>query len=324
VIEHVVTPERAGRRLDALLAEIEPALSRAQARRLIEQGQVTVSGGRAKPSHRVRAGARIEGRVPEPEEAGLEPEAIALSVVHEDADLIVIDKPAGLVVHPAPGHARGTLVHALLYHCRDLSGVGGVARPGIVHRLDKGTSGLLVAAKHDRAHRSLAAQFKLHSIEREYLALVRGTPRAESGSIRAPIGRHPTDRKRFSTRVSAGRTAVTHWSVERRFATHTLLRVRLETGRTHQIRVHLASVGLPIAGDPLYGGGRRSASARKGAARSAVGRKGAARSAVLPGLERPALHAARLGFDHPTSGERLRFESGLPDDLRRVLEELRT
>jgi 23S rRNA pseudouridine1911/1915/1917 synthase len=299
---HLVTPETAGRRLDALLAEIQPGLSRAQARRLIEQGQVTVSGARAKPSHRVRVGERIEGRVPGPEEAGLEPEAIALSVVYEDADLIVIDKPAGLVVHPAPGHARGTLVHALLHHCRDLSGVGGVARPGIVHRLDKGTSGLLVAAKHDRAHRSLAAQFKLHSIEREYLAVVRGTPRAQSGSIRAPIGRHPTDRKRFSTRVSGGRTAVTHWSVERRFATHTLLRVRLETGRTHQIRVHLASIGLPVEGDPVYGGGRRSA--------------------ALPGIERPALHAARLGFDHPTSGERLRFESGLPDDLRRVLEGL--
>jgi 23S rRNA pseudouridine1911/1915/1917 synthase len=302
VISHRVTPERAGRRLDALLVELEPGLSRAQAQRLIARGDVTVCGRRAKASHRVRAGERIEGRVPEPERAGLEPEPIPLAVVHEDADLIVIDKPAGLVVHPAPGHARGTLVHALLHHCPDLAGVGGVARPGIVHRLDKGTSGLMVAAKHDRAHRSLAAQFKAHSIDREYQALVRGTPRSESGEIRAAIGRHPVDRKRFSTRARVGRAALTHWSVERRFAAHTLLRVRLETGRTHQIRVHLASVGLPIAGDPVYGGGRRSS--------------------ALPGLARPALHAALLGFEHPTRGGRMRFESALPGDLAAVIAEL--
>jgi 23S rRNA pseudouridine1911/1915/1917 synthase len=302
VSSHRVTPERAGRRLDVLLAELEPGLSRAQAQRLIAQGRVTVGGQRAKPSHRVRPGERIEASVPEPEASELSPEPIALCVVHEDADLIVIDKPAGLVVHPGPGHARGTLVHALLHHCPDLAGVGGVARPGIVHRLDKGTSGLLVAAKHDRAHRALAAQFRAHSIEREYQALVRGAPRADRGSVSAPIGRHPTDRKRFSTRARIGRAARTHWAVERRFAEHTLLRVRLETGRTHQIRVHLASIGLPIAGDPVYGGGRRGAS--------------------LPGLGRPALHAAVLGFAHPRDGAWLRFESALPADLHAVLEEL--
>ena len=302
MISHRVTPERAGRRLDALLAELEPGLSRAQAQRLIERGDVTVSGRSAKSSHRVRAGEQIEGRVPAPHAAEIEPEPIPLCVVHEDADLIVVDKPPGLVVHPAPGHYSGTLVHALLHHCPDFSGVGGVARPGIVHRLDKGTSGLLVAAKHDQAHRNLSAQFKAHSIDREYLALVRGTPRAASGEVRAPIGRHPVDRKRFSTHVRVGRSAFTQWFVERRFAAHTLLRVRLETGRTHQIRVHLASVGLPIAGDPVYGGGRRSAS--------------------LPGLERPALHAALLGFVHPRSGERLRFVAALPEDLQDVLAEL--
>jgi 23S rRNA pseudouridine1911/1915/1917 synthase len=302
VISHRVTPERAGRRLDVLLAELEPALSRAQAQRLIERGDVRVGGQRVKPSHRVRPGEWIEGRVPAPAAASLEPEPLALRIVHEDADLIVIDKPAGLVVHPAPGHAQGTLVHALLHHCADLSGVGGVARPGIVHRLDKGTSGLLVAAKHDRAHRALAAQFRLHSIDREYLALVRGTPRADSGTVDAPIGRHPGDRKRFSTRARTGRSAVTHWRVAQRFAAHSLLRVRLETGRTHQIRVHLASIGLPVAGDPVYGGARRSSG--------------------LPGLGRPALHAALLGFEHPSSGVRLRFESELPEDLVAVIAEL--
>jgi 23S rRNA pseudouridine1911/1915/1917 synthase len=299
VISHRVAPEHAGRRLDALLAELEPRLSRAQARRLIESGDVTVSGRSARPSQRLRPGECIEGRVPEPRAARLVAEPIPLRVVHEDADLIVIDKPAGLVVHPAPGHASGTLVHALLHHCRDLSGVGGEARPGIVHRLDKGTSGLLVAAKHDRAHRSLAAQFRAHSIDREYLALVRGAPRAAQGSVSAPIGRHPSDRKRFSTRARSGREARTHWTVERRLGRYSLLRVRLETGRTHQIRVHLASVGLPIAGDPVYGGGRRSE--------------------APAGLERPALHAALLGFVHPTSGARLHFESALPEDLARVL-----
>jgi 23S rRNA pseudouridine1911/1915/1917 synthase len=260
-----------------------------------------VEGRSARPSQRVRAGERIELNLPEPGAARLEPEPIPLRVVHEDPDLIVVDKPAGLVVHPAPGHASGTLVHALLHHCRDLSGVGGELRPGIVHRLDKGTSGLIVAAKHDRAHRHLAEQFRAHSIEREYLALVRGRPRADAGSVDAAIGRHPTDRKRFSTRTARGRSARTHWKVELRFAEHTLLRVRLETGRTHQIRVHLASVGLPIAGDPVYGGRKPGAPA---------------------GLVRPALHAALLGFEHPRTGERLRFSSELPEDLARVLAEL--
>jgi 23S rRNA pseudouridine1911/1915/1917 synthase len=302
VSSHRALAEHAGRRLDALLAQLEPGLSRAQIQRAIAAGEVTVEGRLAKPSQRLRAGQRIELRLPEPAAARLEPEAIPLRVVYEDADLIVVDKPAGLVVHPAPGHASGTLVHALLHHCSDLSGVGGELRPGIVHRLDKGTSGLIVAAKHDRAHRHLAEQFRAHSIDREYLALVRGRPRADSGSVDAAIGRHPSDRKRFSTRTARGRSARTHWTVERRFAGHTLLRVRLETGRTHQIRVHLASIGLPIAGDPVYGGGRKLS--------------------ALPGLSRPALHAALLGFVHPRTGERLRFSSELPEDLARVLQEL--
>ena len=299
----MVGSEFAGQRLDVVLARLEPTLSRAQVQRLIEQGEITVAGGVAKPAHKLRAGELIEGRVPEPVPACLEPQAIPLAILYEDADLVVIDKPAGMVVHPAAGHAHGTLVNALLHHCRDLSGVGGELRPGIVHRLDKDTSGVLVAAKHDRAHRALAVQWKQHSIDREYLAFVRGSPRAETGTVDAPIGRHPTDRKRMSTRARVGRSAVTHWRVEERLRNATLLRVRLETGRTHQIRVHMASIALPLLGDPVYGGGR---ALRQVAA-----------------IARQALHATVLGFAHPTTGERVRFESPLPGDLLDLLEALR-
>ena len=298
---HPVSSELVGLRLDAAVARLEPGLSRARARRLIDSGAIRVGARRVRASHRLREGERIEGAVPPPEPAGVEPEEIAIRVVYEDADLIVVDKPAGLVVHPAAGHRGGTLVNALLFHCGDLSGIGGVTRPGIVHRLDKGTSGLIVAAKGDAAHASLAGQFKRHSIEREYVALVRGSPGAGQGTVDAPIGRHPSDRKRFSTRSRSGRRAVSHWRVETRFREHTLLRVRLETGRTHQIRVHLASVGLPVAGDPVYGGGGRRA---------------------LPGLNRPALHAAVLGFAHPRDGRGVRFEAPLAEDLERLLREL--
>ncbi len=298
-IHHEVTAELEGKRLDAALTALESDLSRAQVRRLIDSGDIRISGERVKPAHRLRPGEQIEGQVPEPVASELEPEAIPLQIVYEDEDVIVVDKPAGLVVHPAAGVASGTLVNALLHHCDRLSGVGGVRRPGIVHRLDRGTSGLLVVAKNDLAHRGLARQFKAHTTEREYLALVRGRPGAQRGSVDAAIGRHPTDRKRFSTRVRSGRAAVTHWAVERRLRDLTLLRVRLETGRTHQIRVHLASIGLPVVGDPLYGGGKKVAREM--------------------GLERQALHAASLGFDHPRSGERLRFSSGLPEDLAGVI-----
>ncbi len=299
----MVGPEIAGKRLDVALARLEPALSRAQVQRLIEQGEITVAGAVAKPAHRLRAGEQIEGRVPEPVPATIAPQAILLAILYEDADLVVVDKPAGMVVHPAAGHADGTLVNALLHHCRDLSGIGGELRPGIVHRIDKDTSGVLVVAKHDRAHRALAAQWKQHSIDREYLAFVRGAPRAQDGTVAAPIGRHPTDRKRMSTRARAGRRAVTHWRVEERLRDATLLRVRLETGRTHQIRVHMASIGLPLLGDPVYGGSRAKPAS--------------------PALARQALHATLLGFTHPTSGERVRFESALPADLLALREALR-
>jgi 23S rRNA pseudouridine1911/1915/1917 synthase len=298
-----VSPELVGQRLDAALAKLEPGLSRAQVRRLIGQGEVTVSGAVVKPAHRLRADEFIAGRVPEAQPTEIGPEELPLAIVFQDADLVVIDKPAGLVVHPAPGHGGGTLVNALLHHCRDLSGVGGELRPGIVHRLDKDTTGVLVVAKNDLAHRALAAQFKVHSVQREYLALVRGSPGAPSGKVDAPIGRHPTDRKRMSTKTRRGRSAVTHWAVEERLRGAALLRVRLETGRTHQVRVHLASIGLPVLGDPVYGGGR-------------------AQGAEL-GLGRQALHAAVLGFAHPTTGAIVRFESPLPADFARALEALR-
>lgn len=294
-----------GVRLDQALVAREPGLSRSRARRLIEQGAITLQGGRAKASHRLRVGERVRACIPAPLEESLEPEPIPLAIVHEDSDLLVVDKPAGLVVHPAGSHRGGTLVHALLNHCEDLSGIGGVLRPGIVHRLDKGTSGLLVVAKSDSAHQALAEQFARHTIDREYLALVRGVPRADAGTIDAPIGRHRTDSKRFTTRARSlrvARSARTHWRVEKRFRELTLLRVQLETGRTHQIRVHLASVGLPLAGDPTYGGGR------------SVSRS--------LGLQRQALHAALLGFDHPATGAHLRFHSDLPDDLASLVARL--
>jgi len=289
----------AGQRVDLALATAAN-IPRAQARRWIDEGFVTLNAAACRPSQRVRPGDVLEAAPPEPVAIGVVPEALPLAVLHEDADVIVIDKPAGLVVHPAPGHSRGTLVNALLHHCTDLAGIGGEVRPGIVHRLDKGTSGVMVVAKHDAALAALATQFKHHTIERIYRALVRGAPSAASGRVEGAIGRHPRDRKRMSMRTTHGREAVTNWSVLHRFARSgcVWLEIRPETGRTHQIRVHLASAGLPIVGDPTYGRARE------------------------PGLEleRPALHAAVLGFTHPTTGEKVRFEAPLPADLAGALE----
>ncbi len=256
---------------------------------------MTLDGVAVRASRRVAQGEEIEATPPEPTAAEPEPESIELAVLHEDSSLIVIDKPAGLVVHPAPGHPRGTLVNALLHHCSDLAGVGGVLRPGIVHRLDQGTSGVMVAAKTDAAHRSLADQFHDHSIERVYHAWVRGRPSADEGRIEAAIGRHPRDRKRMSVASPAGRPSRTRWRVLRRYpqAGVSELEVSPETGRTHQIRVHLAARGLPLVGDVVYGRAR--------------GRDAA--------LGRPALHARVLGFEHPAGSGWLRFESPLPEDL---------
>jgi 23S rRNA pseudouridine1911/1915/1917 synthase len=301
-LKSVINEADEGLRVDFALSQLS-GISRSQARRWIDAGLVRVNGRVCRASGRVQAGDELEATPPEPVASPLTPEAIPLAVLYEDADLIVIDKPAGLVVHPGPGHAGGTLVNALLHHCGSLAEVGGVLRPGIVHRLDRGTSGVLVVAKCDSAHTSLAQQFHDHSVEREYRALVRGLPGSDAGRVDRPIGRHPRDRKRMSVSSRRGRDAHTAWLGLGRFPSSdcSWLSVLPETGRTHQIRVHLASAGLPIIGDPVYGRAKR----------------------ILRGLERPALHAQVLGFRHPRSGERLRFEAPLPADLEELLADLR-
>ena len=299
----LVGESEAGARLDLALAALADC-SRSQARRWIEQGRVRVNERAVAASLRVRVGDLVEAIPPDPEPSSAEPEAIPLAVLHEDEDLIVLDKAAGIVVHPAPGHRGGTLVNALLHHCDDLAGVGDVLRPGIVHRLDRGTSGVLVVAKSDLAHRHLSDQFREHSVERVYLAVVRGVPGTEGGEIDLPIGRHEHDRKRMSVRSRGGRTAATLWRVARRFprSARSLLELRPRTGRTHQIRVHLAAIGLPIAGDPVYG--------RRG------------KTQLDAEIARPALHAERLAFTHPRSGARLDFRAALPADMAELLREL--
>jgi len=311
VTELVATPDAKGQRLDAWLARQLPALSRSRLQGLIEDGHVRLDGARARPSARLRPGQAVRVDVPAPVPAEPQPEDIPIAVVYEDAHLLVVNKPAGLVVHPGAGTSRGTLVNALLGHVHDLSGVGGVLRPGIVHRLDRGTSGLLVVAKDDETHRSLVRQFAGRTVEKEYLALVLGSPARPSGEIDSPIGRDPVHRQKMSVRAPRGREARTSWRVEERFDGAALLRVRIHTGRTHQIRVHLASIGHPVAGDAVYGG-KRTLSSRRAAAREAYA-----------SLDRPALHAARLAFTHPATRERLTFEAPLPADLESVLALLR-
>ena len=324
-VETVVVGEaEAGERLDRVLASHVTALSRTRLKALVQDGRVTVGGRTIRdPGHRVNAGERLTVEVPPPEPAVPEPESIPLAIVHEDDDLIVIDKPPGLVVHPAAGNRTGTLVNALIAHCgASLSGIGGVKRPGIVHRLDKDTTGLMVIAKNDRAHRALAAQFADHGragpLERGYLAFVWGAPDRPRGNIDKPLGRHPRARERMAVRAD-GRHAVTHWEVLERYLgidckpVASLIACRLETGRTHQIRVHLASIGHPLLGDPVYGTGWRTKAARL---------PEAARAA-LQALGRQALHAYLLGVEHPVSGQHLVFRSALPSDLDLLRSSLR-
>lgn len=299
VQEWVVTEEESGERIDKFAAECaEEGVSRTQVQDWIRSGHVTVNGAAVKPNYRLAEGDVVAMMPPEPEDADVQPEPIPLHIVYEDRDVIVVDKPRGMVVHPAHGHLSGTLVNALLHHCRDLSGINGRLRPGIVHRIDKDTTGLLAAAKNDLAHVSLSEQLKAHTVERAYIALVHGNLPHDQGTIDAPIGRDPRDRKRFAV-VPGGKPSVTHFAVLERFGDYTLVRLNLETGRTHQIRVHMKYIGYPLAGDPIYG-----------------------RAKTVP-LDGQALHAAALGFVHPRSREKLRFESPLPDDFRAVLEMLR-
>jgi 23S rRNA pseudouridine1911/1915/1917 synthase len=305
-------PEDAGQRLDKFLASRWPELSRARLKGLIEAEEVSRDGAVITDgSSRVKPGQSYAVHLPEPRPAAPAPEALPLDVLFEDEHLLVLDKPAGLVVHPAPGHAHGTLVNALLGHCvASLSGIGGVQRPGIVHRLDKEVSGLMVVAKHDRAHIGLAAQFSVHRIERAYTAIVWGVPPRPEGTIDRPIGRHPRERKRMAV-VAAGKRAVTHYRMLEAFGTLAArLEVALATGRTHQIRVHLGVLGLGIVGDRVYRPRRRP-------------EPGPALRSFVAGFGRIALHAHRLGFEHPVTGERHRFERPPPPCFARLCELLR-
>lgn len=292
--------ESKNQRLDAFLASSLDGLTRSQAARLIESGEVAVNGKTAGKSYKLAGGEDIAVTLPEPEPVEAVPQDIPLDVVYEDADVIVVNKPSGMVVHPAPGHPDGTLVNALLYHCAGtLSGVGGALRPGIVHRIDRDTSGLIIAAKNDAAHQYLSAQLADHTLARTYECIVVGKLREDRGTVDAPIARHPTDRKRMAV-VAGGREAVTHWEVIARYPGYTHVRCRLETGRTHQIRVHMAYIGHPILGDTVYGAKKE-----------------------IPGLTGQCLHAVGLRFLHPRTHEVVELFCPLPEEFTRMLQKIR-
>ena len=295
-----LTADRAGERADSLLCRLVPDLTRSGAQRLLERGAVTLDGRPVRKNDRPAPGQVLEVLLPDPQPIAVLPQNIPLDVIYEDGDVIVVNKPVGLVVHPAPGHPDGTLVNALLYHCKNsLSGINGELRPGIVHRIDRDTSGLIIAAKNDRAHLALAAQLQDHSLARTYEAVALGGLPEERGTVNAPIGRHPVDRKKMAIDRRNGREAVTHWSVLARYPGYTHVECRLETGRTHQIRVHLASIGHPLLGDTVYG-------AKK----------------PVPGLAGQCLHARRLRFVHPASGETVELECSLPDWFQEILRKI--
>jgi len=312
---HIVTFDQSasGERLDRALAAALPTLTRSRVKALIESRRVALADGTTveEPSRKVKTGDSFTVDVPEPEAATPQAQAIDLEILHEDADLLVLNKPAGLVVHPAPGNPDNTLVNALLAHCGDsLSGIGGVRRPGIVHRLDKDTSGVMVVAKNDATHQALSKLFAVHDLTRIYKALVWGAPKARSGTIDAAIGRHPIDRKRMSVRETSGRRAVTEYWLEKRFGPPlkplaSLVGAKLETGRTHQVRVHLSHIGCPVIGDPVYGRRRNSPAPDS-----------------LKSFGRQALHAAVLEFRHPGTGKVMKFASELPQDMARLVTEL--
>ena len=292
--------ESKNQRLDAFLASSLDGLTRSQATRLIESGEVAVNGRAVSKSYKLAGGEDIVVTLPEPEPVEAVPQDIPLDVVYEDADVIVVNKPSGMVVHPAPGHPDGTLVNALLYHCAGtLSGIGGALRPGIVHRIDRDTSGLIIAAKNDAAHQYLSAQLADHTLARTYECIVVGALREDRGTVNAPIARHPTDRKRMAV-VAGGREAVTHWEVIARYPGYTHVRCRLETGRTHQIRVHMAYIGHPILGDTVYGAKKE-----------------------VPGLTGQCLHAVGLRFLHPRTHEVVELSCPLPDEFTRMLQKIR-
>jgi len=294
-----VEPADASERIDKYITLQNEDWSRSQVQAWIKEGRVTVNGEPSKNNYKLQAEDEVTLRVPPPKEMTIEPEEMALEIVYEDSDVVVVNKPRGLVVHPAPGHYSGTLVNGLLAHCKDLSGINGVLRPGIVHRIDKDTSGLLMVAKNDKAHMGLAAQLKEHSVDRKYVAIVHGVIPHEMGTIDAPIGRDPKNRQQMGVVFENSKPAITHFIVLERFKEHTLVELKLETGRTHQIRVHMKYIGYPLAGDPKYGPKNTLE------------------------LDGQALHAKTLGFTHPRTGERLEFEAALPPELVDVMHFLR-
>lgn len=296
-----VSPEEAGVRIDKYLTEQLPDITRSYLQKLLKDGSVQMNGKPVKASTKTAVGAVIELTIPEPEEPEILPEDIPFDILYEDSDVILINKPKDMVVHPAAGHYTGTLVNALMYHCKgDLSGINGVLRPGIVHRIDKDTTGVLIVCKNDKAHNALAEQLKEHSITRKYRAIVCGNLKEDEGTVDAPLGRHPQDRKKMAIVRTGGKRAVTHYRVLERFGNYTYIECQLETGRTHQIRVHMASLGHPLLGDEVYG---RVKSPFK--------------------LEGQTLHAMVLGFIHPTTGEYMEFEAPLPEYFEKLLEKLR-
>jgi len=305
-------------RLDAVVAAHLPDCSRTLAANLIGSQKILVDNHHKKPGYRVKAGEKIIGRIPVPEPVEYKPEPIPLNILYQDIDIVVLNKPAGLVVHPAPGHASGTLVNALLHHCPDLGGIGGEIRPGIVHRLDKDTSGTMVVAKNSEALEALAKQFKDRAVRKKYIALVYGELKKDAGTIDLPIGRHPVHRKQMSTSTRKGRQAETVWQVREQFPGIALLELALKTGRTHQIRVHCAAMGHPVAGDPVYCPPKALTSLIKGNATlppAVIDR--------LKKLPRQMLHAWQLGFSHPRTDEFVSFESPIPEDMGELMAKLR-
>lgn len=294
-----IEPSDAGERIDKYISLQNEDWSRSQVQTWIKEGRVTVDGEPVKSNYKLQAEDELTLRVPPPREMAILPEPMPLDIVYEDSDVVVVNKPRGLVVHPAPGHYSGTLVNGLLAHCKDLSGINGVLRPGIVHRIDKDTSGLLMVAKNDKAHMGLAEQLKAHSVNRTYVAIVHGVIQHEMGTIEAPIGRDPKNRQQMAVVFENSKHAVTHFIVQERFKDYTLVELKLETGRTHQIRVHMKYIDHPLAGDPKYGPKQTLE------------------------LNGQALHAKTLGFVHPRTGERLEFEAPLPEDLEQMIAYLR-